>query len=122
MDKIFIKGNLHDLWTIISEKESEGYNVQDTLFELRTNYYVDTQEMKLVRDYSILLIEEDSDKIREIETIWKGSDLSYLESNINTIGFIPDDFKQDIRGRISGVKNMEITHYTCIMGFTASHQ
>lgn len=109
-----IKKGCENSWTIVTEKESKGFEVESALVELRTNYYVDITEMTLSKDFSIVLINETDDKIEELDTIWQGTSLSDILSCPTLIGFTEDDFNTNTKGRIKGKDKMLITHYSCL--------
>lgn len=96
-----VKCGTEGSWDIISDYESQGYEVDICTVELRAHYIVDIRGENPTVTRKFSLIDDD-------DLIWEGDSLT------NTIlyGFSPQDFESpNTKGRINGIKVMDIHHY-----------
>lgn len=105
-----IKCGSKDSWSILSDYEGGDFTVLERNVELRAHYIVDITDkiLSVQRKFSLVHVYTEDGELHEDEPLWEGTQ---LDDGV-LIGFDILDFESKAtRGRISGVKVMNIHHY-----------
>ena len=98
-----VKCGTEGSWDIISNYETQGYESDICVVELRAHYIVDIQGDNPTVTRKFSLVQNDSESI-----LWEGDSLK----DRTLYGFSIQDFESpNTRGRINGIKVMDITHF-----------
>lgn len=110
-----IKCGANGSWSIVSDYESKGFHIRECTVELRVHYIVDiqTDTPSVKKKYSIVRTYYEDNILYE-DPLWE--DVSLQERDI--IGFDPSDIALPMaKGRISGIKIMDIVHYISLQAY-----
>ena len=108
-----IKSSSRERWHIISEYEEDGFSVREESVELRAHYIVDitNKPPTIQRKFSIVHTFTSEGNLYEDTPLWEGNS---IDDN-TLVGFDILDFEsKHTKGRISGIKIMNIYHYVPI--------
>lgn len=96
-----IHENASESWGLLTSYEDEGYTMKEIEIEFSIRYLVDTYTLSIEKTYAIRSIDGD-------HLLYQGG---IIDTNI-LYGFSDELIKEDhAKGRISGIKKMNILHY-----------